>query len=446
MWYVISFVKHTFIFSALLVLQLPNTFFIIKIFLLLYSFPYLVIAFFKSRFYHKSLLIIAIQDFGIGMIKLGQFLATRSDIVGEKTAKILQDLHENLSPCRRSKIIKNAPNIIIKDVIATASIAQVHMGLLNDSTVVAVKMIKPGIAEQIEIQTNTMYLFTRIICFFSRKIKKLDILTIVTEISRYLKMETNLQMEAAAIDSFKQRFAGDSNIYVPKVYWQFVTENCLVIEWIDGFTLNKYNELNKLSPLLRRKIANDLLIFFLKQIYEDGIFQADPHQGNFIITKDYKIAVVDFGRVGFLNKRERSFVTQILHGFLTKDYKKVAEIHMQAGYVPKNIDIFLFEMSCRVIGEKIIGKNLDQIKVGEVFGHVLNMALQFEMKTQKSLVLFQKTIVMLEGLLFYIDPKFNAWETAKPWMEEYIKKEYSYKNIFLENFETIKDKILSCIL
>ena len=119
---------------------------------------------------------------------------------------------------------------------------------------------------------------------------------------------------------------------------------------------------------------------------------------------------------------------------------------MQAGYVPKNIDIFLFEMSCRVIGEKIIGKNLDQIKVGEVFGHVLNMALQFEMKTQKSLVLFQKTVVMLEGLLFYIDPKFNAWETAKPWMEEYIKKEYSYKNIFLENFEIIKDKILSCIL
>ncbi len=433
MYFFICLIKSSFIFFALLTLQLPKKWFILKLLLLIYCWPYFIILYLRKK-PTKSMLIICIEDFGIGLVKLGQFLATRPDLIGKQMATEFHVLQDSLPAIKYKKISTLIPNGIIveKTPVATASIAQVYRGTISESgKIVAVKIIKPGIIKQIRIQTTIMYGFGKFMNICFKKFKQLRLLTIISEISRYLKMETDLLMEAAAIEKFTH-IIKDANIIIPKVHWQFASKNVLVISWIEGVSLNDPQAFIGYSKFERQTMASSLLICYLGQIYDQGIFHADPHQGNLLVTPDRKIAILDFGRIGFIEPKEKEFLADILHGFVTRDYYKVALAHKRAGYISKNTNLLQFELACLVMGQDFVGKKLSHIKLADVLAKIMNLALEFGIHSQKSLVLFHKTTAMLEGVLMIIDPQMNPWQVAKPWIKRKIIQRYNAKDIYTE--------------
>ncbi len=356
---------------------------------------------------------------GPSFIKLGQILSIRPDLVGKELARRLSSFQDALKPFPakfEQEFLEDFSEFNFKPV-ASASIAQVHKAKLKTGEDVAVKILRPRIAQIMARDISTL----RIIAKFLPRIFS-DIADLLTQVS---KSEIDLLHEAANASRLREDLKDVKGFYVPTIFWKFSSEKILVLEWLDGIPFSN-SEAIKNSLHDKKQVAEHLVISYFSQVYIHGFFHADMHPGNLFLLKNGDIGVVDFGIVGKLDKKTRIAVAEILIGFLHKDYKRIAQIHIDVGMVPENTDLDDLALSCRKIGEAIVGSNVSDISVAKLLTHLIIMTRDYKMETRPDLLLLQKTLLVVEGVGVMLDPELNMWELARPWVNEWAKKNISF--------------------
>ena len=376
----------------------------------------------------------SLESMGTTFIKLGQFLATRPDIIGEELSKKLENLQDKLPPFslrQAQEIIKNdlgedTYNSIINlsEPVAAASIAQVHKAQINDNKIikdVAIKILRPDIKRIFNEEIDAMMLFAFLIESFIKKTKRLKLVEVVFLLKEITNLEMDLRFEAAAANEYAENTKNDVGFRVPKIYWNFTSENVMTLDWVDGVSIRETDELKKRN-LNTEKIAEDIIQNFLRHAVRDGFFHADMHQGNIFIDNNGFIVPIDFGIMGRLDKMSKRFLAEILFGFIQRDYRKVAEVHLVAGLVPKQVPIDDLAQALRSIGEPIFGQAVKDISGGKLLKQLFDVTEKFNMQTQPQLLMLQKTMVVVEGVARKLNPNTNIWTTSKPVLENWLKE------------------------
>ncbi len=381
----------------------------------------------------------ALTKLGPSYIKLGQFLATRDDIIGSRNARDLSKLQDRLPPFSMAEArsaVKDALGQPVEALfsrfdapVAAASIAQVHKATTLDdgkSKEVAVKILRPGIESRFQKDLESYYFAARTVETLHRPSRRLRPVAVIATLAQSVAIEMDLRMEAAAISEMAENTINDEGFRVPGVDWTRSARRVLTLEWIDGIPISDHLALraagHDLEPLGRRLIRT-----FLRHAMRDGFFHADMHPGNLFIDGEGNITAVDFGIMGRLGVKERRFLAEILHGFITRNYRRVAEVHFDAGYVPDQYPTELFAQALRAIGEPLMDRTADQISMARLLGQLFQVTEMFDMQTRPELLLLQKTMVVVEGVARTLDPRLNIWTTAEPvvqeWMEAHLGPE-----------------------
>ena len=381
----------------------------------------------------------ALEGMGTTFIKLGQFLATRPDIIGETLADDLVKLQDKLPPFElyeSKKILKKEigeklyKNIInLSEPIAAASIAQVHIAKIkinNETKEVAIKILRPEIEKHFNEELDALMLFAYIIESFFLKTKRLKLIEVVHLLREITNIEMDLRFEAAAANELYENTKYDEGFNVPKIYWSYTTKKVLTLDKVDGISIREH-ELLKKSGVNLKKLSENLIQHFLKQAVRDGFFHGDMHQGNLFVNQNGNIIPVDFGIMGRLDKNNRKYLAEILYGFIQRDYVKVAEVHFEAGLVPQNASKEEFAQALRSVGEPIFGQSIKDISGGNLLAQLFEITEKFNMPTQTPLLLLQKTMVTVEGVARKLYPETNIWETSRPVLEDWIKSVKSPK-------------------
>ena len=376
----------------------------------------------------------ALQEMGTTFIKLGQFLSTRPDIIGDNVAKELERLQDKLPPfniIEAKKILKSELgeknfNQIenLSEPIAAASIAQVHFARINDdkqNKEVAIKILRPNIEKIFNDELDALMLLAYLIQFFLKKTKRLKLIEVVQLLREVTNVEMDLRFEAAAANELKENTINDVGFTVPKIYWNQTSKKVLCLDRINGISIREVENLKSLNIDVK-KIAQNIIQHFLRHAVRDGFFHADMHQGNLFVTKNGDIVPVDFGIMGRLDKNNRKYLAEILYGFIKRDYKKVADIHFLAGLVPKETSKEDFAQALRSIGEPIFGQSAKNISGGKLLAQLFEVTEKFNMETQIQLLLLQKTMVVVEGVSRKLDPETNIWSISKPILENWLKE------------------------
>lgn len=376
----------------------------------------------------------AIGQLGPSYVKLGQFLATRPDVVGPDVALRLERLQDRMAPFPRDLAVKTIEAAFGRPIdqifvefgesVAAASIAQVHKGRVRDGKgerEVAVKVLRPGVERRFRRDLSDMYFAAHIAELWFPETKRLKPVEVVDTLARTVKIEMDFRLEAAAASEFAENTAGESDFRVPRVDWDRTERDVLTLEWIDGIPLSNVPALAAKGydlPALARTVIQS----FLRHAMRDGFFHADMHQGNLFIDAEGRLTAVDFGIMGQLGRMERRFLAEIIFGFITRNYRRVAEVHFEAGYVPRQHAVEDFARAIRAIGEPIHARPADQISMAKLLTLLFEVTALFDMKTRTELVLLQKTMVVVEGVARKLDPKLDMWTTAEPvvrgWIEE----------------------------
>jgi len=379
-----------------------------------------------------SKLCIALQEMGTTFIKLGQFLATRPDIIGENIAKDLEKLQDKLPAFNlyeAKNILKdelgenNFSQIInISEPIAAASIAQVHFAKIkynNENINVAIKILRPNIEKKFNEELDALMLLAYIMQGVIKKSRRLKLVEVVQLLREITNVEMDLRFEAAAANEFHENTKNDFGFKVPKIYWNYTSKKVLCLDKVEGVSIREIENIKSLNIDLK-KLAKNTIQHFLRHAVRDGFFHGDMHQGNIFVNKNGDIVPVDFGIMGRLSKNNKRYLAEILYGFINRDYKKVAEIHFIAGLVPKNISLDEFAQALRSIGEPIFGQSIKNISGSKLLGQLFNVTERFNMQTQIQLLLLQKTMVVVEGVARKLDPETNIWEISKPVLENWL--------------------------
>ena len=390
----------------------------------------------------------SIQGMGTTFIKLGQFLATRPDIIGEDVSKKLEKLQDRLPPFTMQEaknILKeslgddNYKSILnLSDPVAAASIAQVHKAQINESGVikdVAIKILRPEIKKVFNEEIDALMLLAYIIQSTVKKTKRLKLVEVVFLLKEITNHEMDLRFEAAAANEFAENTKNDSGFFVPKIYWNYTSEKVLTLDWIDGVSIREKDLIND-KNIDVKNIASNIIQHFLRHAVRDGFFHADMHQGNLFINESGQIVPIDFGIMGRIDKLNRRYLAEILFGFIQRDYKKVAEVHLVAGLVPNNVNVDELAQALRSIGEPIFGQSVKDISGGRLLKQLFDITEKFNMQTQPQLLLLQKTMVVVEGVARKLNPETNIWETSRPVLEKWLRETKDPINNFTE---TLKD-------
>ena len=392
----------------------------------------------------------SLQSMGTTFIKLGQFLATRPDIIGDELSKQLETLQDKLPPFSLSEakemIKKDLGNemfnsiINLSEPIAAASIAQVHKAQINESGVikdVAIKILRPNIKKIFNEEIDALILLAFLIESFIKKTKRLKLVEVFYLLKEITNLEMDLRFEAAAANEYAENTKNDSGFRVPKIYWNFTSENVMTLDWIDGISIRENEKLIS-KNIDTKKIASDLIQHFLRHAIRDGFFHADMHQGNIFVDNSGQIVPIDFGIMGRLDKLSQRFLAEILFGFIKRDYKKVAEVHLAAGLVPKEVPVNDLAQALRSIGEPIFGQSVKDISGGKLLKQLFDDTEKFNMQTQPQLLMLQKTMVVVEGVARKLNPETNIWETSKPVLEKWLTET---KDPISSINETLKDSV-----
>ena len=375
----------------------------------------------------------SIQEMGTTFIKLGQFLATRPDIIGHELANQLEKLQDKLpafSTIESKKIIKkslgeNTFNSIINlsEPIAAASIAQVHKAQINDNGTlkeVAIKILRPNIKKLFNNEIDALMFLAYFIENLVKKSKRLKLVEVVFLLKEITNHEMDLRFEAAAANEFAENTKNDVGLKIPKIYWNYTSEEILTLDWVDGISIREKEILEK-NKIDVNGLASDIIQHFLRHAVRDGFFHADMHQGNLFVDNNGQIIPIDFGIMGRIDKLNRRYLAEILYGFIQRDYKKVAEVHIVAGLVPKSANLEELAQALRSIGEPIFGQTVKDISGGKLLKQLFSITEKFNMQTQPQLLLLQKTMVVVEGVARKLNPDTNIWETSKPVLEKWLK-------------------------
>ena len=390
----------------------------------------------------------SIQGMGTTFIKLGQFLATRPDIIGEEISKKLEKLQDRLPPFS----MQDAKNILkeslgednfnsilnLSEPVAAASIAQVHKAQINeDGTIkdVAIKILRPEIRKVFNEEIDALMLLAYIIQSTVTKTKRLKLVEVVFLLKEITNHEMDLRFEAAAANEFAENTKNDAGFFVPKIYWNYTSEKVLALDWVDGVSIREKDLINDRNIDVKN-IASNIIQHFLRHAVRDGFFHADMHQGNLFINESGQIVPIDFGIMGRIDKLNRRYLAEILFGFIQRDYKKVAEVHLIAGLVPNNVNVDELAQALRSIGEPIFGQSVKDISGGRLLKQLFDITEKFNMPTQPQLLLLQKTMVVVEGVARKLNPETNIWETSRPVLEKWLRETKDPINNFTE---TLKD-------
>ena len=390
----------------------------------------------------------SIQGMGTTFIKLGQFLATRPDIIGEEVSKKLEKLQDRLPPFKMSEaknILKeslgldNYNSILnLSEPVAAASIAQVHKAQINENGTVkdvAIKILRPEIKKVFNEEIDALMLLAYIIQSTVTKTKRLKLVEVVFLLKEITNHEMDLRFEAAAANEFAENTKNDSGFFVPKIYWNYTSEKVLTLDWVDGVSIRERDLINERNIDVKN-IASNIIQHFLRHAVRDGFFHADMHQGNLFINESGQIVPIDFGIMGRIDKLNRRYLAEILFGFIQRDYKKVAEVHLVAGLVPNNVNVDELAQALRSIGEPIFGQSVKDISGGRLLKQLFDITEKFNMPTQPQLLLLQKTMVVVEGVARKLNPETNIWETSRPVLEKWLRETKDPINNFTE---TLKD-------
>ncbi len=376
----------------------------------------------------------AFEQLGPVAIKLGQLLSTRADVFGAPFAADLSHLKDALPPfpleIAKAEVERTLERPIgslyssFEAAIAAASIAQAHPATLLDGRKVAVKVLRPGVEGRVAEDVGAMILGARLAHRFAPLSRRLQPEAFVQTVARSLELELDLRLEAAGASELGEVMAEDGYMTAPKVVWDGVGKRALTLEWATGTPLSSPAALT-LEGLDRPALANNLIRAFLAQALDHGVFHADLHEGNLFVTAPAEITAVDFGIVGRLDPDQRRFLAEILWGFLRRDYRRVAEVHIEAGYVPARHSIDAFAQALRAVGEPIFGRPAREVSMGRLLGQLFEITGLFEMNLRPELVLLQKTMASVEGVARRIDPDHDIWAAARPIVERWIARELS---------------------
>ena len=406
-----------------------------------------------SKFDEGERLSNSLESMGTTFIKLGQFLATRPDIIGEELSKKLENLQDKLPPfslIKAKEIIKNdlgndTYNSIIdlSEPVAAASIAQVHKAQINDNGTikdVAIKILRPDIKRIFNEEIDAMMLFAFFVESLIKKTKRLKLVEVVFLLKEITNLEMDLRFEAAAANEYAENTKNDVGFRVPQIYWNFTSENVMTLDWVDGISIRETEELKKRNFNID-KISEDIIQNFLRHAVRDGFFHADMHQGNIFIDTNGHIVPIDFGIMGRLDKMSKRFLAEILFGFIQRDYRKVAEVHLLAGLVPKQVPIDDLAQALRSIGEPIFGQAVKDISGGKLLKQLFDVTEKFNMQTQPQLLMLQKTMVVVEGVARKLNPNTNIWTTSKPVLEDWLKSTKDPINTINETIQNTSEVI-----
>ncbi len=379
----------------------------------------------------ESRLTLALEELGPSYIKLGQFLATRPDIVGSDRAAVLRSLQDRMAPFPAGKamdVIRANFGREVEDLyvefgppVAAASIAQVHRATTTEGQEVAVKVLRPGIEKRFRNDLDSFYFAARLAEWLSEEMRRLRPVAALDILAQSMKLELDLRMEASAMSEMARNTEGDPGFRIPVVNWPRTARQVLTVEWIDGTPLSDLTAL-KARGLDLRALGNLVIQSFLRHAIRDGFFHADMHPGNLFVDCEGRLVAVDFGIMGRLTPKESRFLAEILYGFITRDYHRVSLVHFEAGYVPQHQDPATFAQALRAIGEPIMDRPANEISMARLLTQLFEVTGQFDMATQPQLLLLQKTMVVVEGVARTLNPELNMWTTAEPVVREWLER------------------------
>ncbi len=374
----------------------------------------------------------ALSALGPAYIKFGQTLATRPDIVGEELAEQLKYLQDQLPPFpmdeARATIEADLGRPLdtmfdqFSPPVAAASIAQVHRARIRATGAdVAVKVLRPGIERAFRRDIDAFYFAARtieILAPFARRLRPTDV---IAHFESVVMAELDLRLEAAAASEFAENTKDDAGFAVPLPVWDYSGRRVMTLAWVGGASMSDNAAIDAVGAD-RVALGARVLQLFLAHALRDGLFHGDMHQGNLKVSANGDIIALDFGIMGRIDAYTRRVYAEILMGFMQRNYRRVAEVHFEAGYVPAGRDIDEFALALRAVGEPIFGMDATRLSMSRLLGHLFEVTERFGMETRTELILLQRTMVVVEGVARSLDPAINIWHVARPVVEDYVRK------------------------
>jgi ubiquinone biosynthesis protein len=374
----------------------------------------------------------ALTALGPAYIKFGQVLSTRPDVVGEDLAQQLRVLQDKLPPfaagAAKAEIEKELGRPLevmfgtFSEAVAAASIAQVHQATLKETgQQVAVKVLRPGIERAFRKDIDAFYLAARMVELFSPGARRLRPMEVIAHFDGVVRGELDLRLEAASASEFAANTEKDEGFRLPQVRWDFSARRVMTLDWADGVPMGDNAAIDGAGHD-RAALGERILRLFLQHALRDGFFHADLHQGNLKVAANGDIIAYDFGIMGHIDEYTRRVYAEILFGFIRRDYKRVAEVHFEAGYVPPDKDVDEFARALRAVGEPIFGMDATRISMGHLLSYLFEVTERFGMETRTELILLQRTMVVVEGVARSLNPNINIWQVASPIVSGYISQ------------------------
>ena len=394
----------------------------------------------KSKKNNRAIrLRLALESLGPIFIKFGQMLSTRKDLLPNDIAIELSKLQDKVPPFEFKKVKQTIENAYSKKIssvfkefnekpVASASVAQVHFAILHNGEKVAVKILRPNIESEVKKDIKLLHLIANILYKIWSDGKRLKPDEVVSEFERHTQSELNLLLEAGHCSHLGENFKDKKLLVVPSVFWDYCHEKVMVMERMDGIPISNIDAIKKNKINLSELAKNGVEIFFT-QVFRDGFFHADMHPGNIQVAKSGKYIAMDFGIMGTLNEQDKLYLAKNFAAFFKRDYREVARVHIESGWVPSETSIDEFENAIRSVCEPIFNKPLKDISFGKLLIRLFQTSKKFNMEIQPQLTMLQKTLLNVEGLGRELDPNLDLWVTARPFLENWLKEQIGPKNL-----------------
>lgn len=373
---------------------------------------------------------LVMEELGPTFIKFGQALSTRMDLLPDEVGVEIKKLQDEVAPFPFETVQETIESALggpleeffptfEKEPVASASIAQVHRAATRDGRIVAVKVIRPNIQKVVEADIGVLYTIAGFIEDNISEWRRFRSRRVVDEFAFSIRKEMDFLVEAQRMKKIHRNFDKDPILHIPEVIDSLSTPSVLTMSWVDGVPIDELHLHPHLNIDVVKASENAVKIFFM-QVFRDGYFHADLHPGNLFVQSDGTIATVDFGIVGQLSLQTRLWIAEMMQGFLTRDYAKVARVHLEAGYIPPDTNMAEFEEACRQIGEPVFDLPLKEISIGRLLGQLFKTTEEFQMQVQPQLLLLQKTMLVVEGVGRQLNPDLNVWMVAEPLIRDWI--------------------------